>query len=75
MAMFAIRLRSSAPQGDNGRRALEAFEAIVIKTYAQPVTDKLGGNGPRGLALPVVVVTLPSLAVYDEIAATMGEAA
>jgi hypothetical protein len=30
---------------------------------------------PRDLALPVVVVTLPALAIYDEIAATMGEAA
>src|SRR5450759_1993423 len=29
---------------------------------------------PR-LGLPVVVVTLPPLAIYDEIAATMGEAA
>jgi hypothetical protein len=30
---------------------------------------------PRDLALPVVVVTLPTLSIYDEIAATMGEAA
>src|ERR1700738_4554827 len=30
---------------------------------------------PKGMALPVVVVTLPSLAIYDQIAATVGEAA
>jgi hypothetical protein len=30
---------------------------------------------PEGMALPVVVVTLPPLAIYDEIAMTMGEAA
>jgi len=27
------------------------------------------------MALPIVVVTLPSLAIYDQIAATVGEAA
>src|SRR5271156_2248686 len=30
---------------------------------------------PRGMAPPVVIVTLPSLAIYDQIAATVGEAA
>jgi hypothetical protein len=30
---------------------------------------------PKDTAVPVVVVTLPSLAIYDQIAATMGEAA
>jgi hypothetical protein len=30
---------------------------------------------PKGLALPVVVVTLPALALYDQIAASVGEAA
>ena len=30
---------------------------------------------PKGMALPVVIVTLPSLAIYDQIAATVGEAA
>ncbi|MGB8363772.1 MAG: IS21 family transposase [Rhizomicrobium sp.] len=30
---------------------------------------------PKNAALPIVVVTLPSLAIYDEIVATMGEAA
>ena len=50
MAMFAVRQRSPAPQGDDVRGALEAFE-------------------------PVVIVTLPSLAIYDQIAAAVGEAA
>jgi hypothetical protein len=30
---------------------------------------------PKGMALPVVIVTLPSLAIYDQIATTVGEAA
>jgi hypothetical protein len=30
---------------------------------------------PKGMAPPVVIVTLPSLAIYDQIAATVGEAA
>src|ERR1700738_3071306 len=30
---------------------------------------------PKGMALPVVIVTLPSLAIYDQIAAAVGEAA
>ena len=30
---------------------------------------------PKDMALPVVIVTLPSLAIYDQIAATVGEAA
>ena len=30
---------------------------------------------PKGMALPVDIVTLPSLAIYDQIAATVGEAA
>jgi hypothetical protein len=30
---------------------------------------------PKRMALPVVVVTLPSLAIYDQIAAAVGEAA
>ena len=30
---------------------------------------------PKDTAVPVVVVTLPSLAIYDQIAATVGEAA
>jgi hypothetical protein len=30
---------------------------------------------PKDAALPVVVVTLPSLAIYDQIATSVGEAA
>ena len=30
---------------------------------------------PKDMALPVVVVTLPSLTIYDQIAAAVGEAA
>jgi hypothetical protein len=30
---------------------------------------------PKDMALPVVIVTLPSLAIYDQIAASVGEAA
>jgi hypothetical protein len=30
---------------------------------------------PKGMAPPVVIVTLPSLAIYDQIAAAVGEAA
>jgi hypothetical protein len=30
---------------------------------------------PKDATLPIVVVTLPSLAIYDEIVATTGEAA
>src|SRR5277367_586370 len=30
---------------------------------------------PKGMAPPIVIVTLPSLAIYDQIAATVGEAA
>ncbi|MGY4327323.1 hypothetical protein ACVWWG_001740 [Bradyrhizobium sp. LB7.2] len=37
MAMLAVWLRSPAPQGDDVRGALEAFEAVVIKTHAQSV--------------------------------------
>jgi hypothetical protein len=31
--------------------------------------------GPKDVSLPAVIVRLPSLAVYDQIAATLGEAA
>jgi hypothetical protein len=50
MSMLAVRLRSPAPQGDDGRRAQEAFEPIVIKAHAQPVADQLRGNGVEHLA-------------------------
>ena len=44
MAMLAVWLRSPAPQGDDVRGALEAFEPVVIKTHAQPVAYQAGGN-------------------------------
>ena len=50
MVMLAGWLRSPAPQGDDVRRALEAFEPVVIKTHAQPVTDQSGGNRVKHLA-------------------------
>src|SRR6202453_5009527 len=50
MAMFAVRQRSPAPQGDDVRGALEAFEPVVIKTHAQPVTDQAGGDRVKHLA-------------------------
>ena len=61
-------------------RACEAELAAAIQTAlnegALPDLKALIERfRPRDLALPVVVVTLPPLAIYDEIAATMGEAA
>src|SRR5664279_635532 len=50
MAMLAVWLRSPAPQGDDGRGALEAFEPVVIKTHAQPVTDQAGWDRVKYLA-------------------------
>src|ERR1019366_4333533 len=50
MAMFAIRPCSPAPQGDDVRRALEAFEPAVVKAHAQPVTDQSGGDRVKHLA-------------------------
>ncbi len=44
MAMFAARLRPPAPQGENGRRALEAFQPIVIerRTRSRPPISREG---------------------------------
>ena len=50
MAMFAVRLRPTAPQGENGRRALEAFQPIVIETDPQPMADQSRGNRVEHLA-------------------------
>ena len=44
MAMLAVWLGPTAPQGDDGRRALEAFEPIVIETHPQPMADQSRGN-------------------------------
>ena len=50
MAMFAVWLRPPAPQGENGRRALEAFQPIVIETHPQPMADQSRGNRVEHLA-------------------------
>ena len=50
MAMFAVRPCSPAPQGDDVRRALEAFEPVVVKAHAQPMTDQSGGDRVKHLA-------------------------
>jgi hypothetical protein len=39
------------------------------------VAPELSPDAGEGEQRPVVVVTLPSLAIYDQIAATVGEAA
>ena len=59
MTMFAIRLGPTAPQGDDGRRALETFEPIVIETHPQPMADQ--SRGLRSVkALELVTSTLTS---------------
>jgi hypothetical protein len=40
VAMFAVRLWSPAPQGDDMCRSLETFEPVVIETHEQPMTDQ-----------------------------------
>jgi hypothetical protein len=50
MAMLAVWLRSPAPQGDDVRGALEAFESVVIKTYAQPMTNQSGWDRVKHFA-------------------------
>src|SRR5271166_4008524 len=50
MTMFAVRLGPTAPQGDDGRRALETFEPIVIETHPQPMADQSRGNRVEHLA-------------------------
>jgi len=49
MAILAVRLRSPA-QGDDVRGALEAFEPVIIKTHAQPMTDQSGWDRVKQLA-------------------------
>ena len=50
MAMFAVRLGPTASQDDDGRRALETFEPIVIKAHPQPMADQSRGNRVEHLA-------------------------
>src|SRR5271156_5660709 len=44
MAMSAARLGAATPQGENRRRALEAFETIIVKMHPQPLADQSRGN-------------------------------
>ena len=39
MAMSAVRLGPTAPQDDDGRRALKAFQPIVVEAHPRPVAD------------------------------------
>src|SRR5277367_5115884 len=50
MAMSAARLGAATPQGENRRRALEAFESIVVKMHPQPLADQSRGNRVKHLA-------------------------
>ena len=50
MAMFAARLGPTAPQDEDRRRALEAFEPIVVKMHPQPLADQSRGNRVEHLA-------------------------
>ena len=50
MAMFAVRPGPTASQDDDGRRALETFEPIVIKAHPQPMADQSRGNRVEHLA-------------------------
>src|SRR5277367_713466 len=40
MAVFAAQLGAAAPQSENRRRALEAFEPIVMQMHSQPLADQ-----------------------------------
>src|SRR5271163_227547 len=44
MAMSAARLGAAAPQGENRRRALKAFEPIIVQMHPQPLADQSRGN-------------------------------
>ena len=50
MAMLAVRSGAAAPQGDEMRRALKAFEPVVMQANPQAVADEPGGNGVEHLA-------------------------
>jgi hypothetical protein len=61
-------------------RACEAELAIALQaTLDDGVLPDLAALierfRPKDIALPVVVVSLPSLAIYDQIATSQGEAA
>ena len=50
MGVLAARLGPPAPQGENRRRALEAFEPIVVEMHAQPLADQPRGDRIEHLA-------------------------
>src|SRR5277367_2202307 len=50
MAMFAARLGPPAPQGEDRRRALEAFKPIIVKMHPQPLANQSRGNRVEHLA-------------------------
>jgi len=61
-------------------RACEAELGVVLQTTLDDgilpdLKALIERFRPKGMALPIVVVTLPSLAIYDQIAATVREAA
>ena len=62
----------NAPARPNSRsRCKPTLDAGVLPDL-KALTERFR---PKDAAVPVVVVTLPSLAIYDEIATTVGEAA
>src|SRR6202453_5472517 len=50
MAVFATRLGAAAPQGEDRRRPLKAFEPIVMQMHPQPLADQSRGNRVEHLA-------------------------
>ena len=52
-----------------------ALQAALDDGILPDLTALIERFRPKSMALPIVVVTLPSLAIYDQIAATVGEAA
>ena len=60
------------PEGGKGAVALQAALDDGVLPDLKALIERFR---PKSMALPVVIVTLPSLAIYDQIAATVGEAA
>lgn len=50
VAMLAAGVRATAPQRHQRRSAKEAFDPIVVKPHAQPVTDQARGHRVEHLA-------------------------
>ncbi len=74
-----MRLSLRRPNGEvvplNSRNGEPAGNYAVNGQEEQLREAMIERFRPKGVALPVVIVTLPSLAIYDQIAATVGEAA